>query len=683
MPPSLLRLGQTILFVLLCAVGVFADEKIDLHRLAPVPADQPIPVQDFFRPPLFARPKLNATGTWFAASIDLGDHTGLMTCDLSNMKFDFLKGSANKDLYSFTWLDRTKLVTSWTSDRLYAVGLFVTDATRLKDNYAIESYSATELIGVPRREPMKPLVWIRQNAYDEGKDLGVVQIDATKRLGRNRDTQPGSMQAEAAEEETSQYGARASIIDKYPSPGSGDVVVGYMADKDGQLEFGLTANNGVYELFRLVVGKWQKCPVDLDTIDIVGAGDKSNELIVVGPRQNGKPRALQRLDAVSGNLGEVLLQDESYDAEDCQLYRHPVTGTVLGVWFLHSQFVTAWFDPAYRDVQKLLETRFPGQVVQILGSDEKEGRFFVRSYSDRQPVTYYSLDLHAHTVGLIKCAEPWLDPARMLPMRIMKVKTRDGHHLEAFLTLPAGASKDHPAPLVVLPHGGPWARDEWGFDREVQFLASRGYAVLQPNYRGSTGYNWMFPATDQWAFRKMHEDVTDAVKTLLSTGFIDRSRLAIMGTSFGGYLAACGAAFEPDLYRCAIAISGVFDWAQVMKEAKYDQYSSAKFGILRRFLGDPNKRTEDFDAISPLRHVDQMKIPVFVAHGKEDNIADVAESRRLIIELEKFHVPHEVMIVGGEGHGMHYLKNEVALYSRLEDFLAKNLAPAAKVAGTP
>ena len=132
MPPSLLRPGQTILFVLLCAVGVFADEKIDLHRLAPVPADQPIPVQDFFRPPLFARPKLNATGTWFAASIDLGDHTGLMTCDLSNMKFDFLKGSANKDLYSFTWLDRTKLVTSWTSDRLYAVGLFVTDATKLK-----------------------------------------------------------------------------------------------------------------------------------------------------------------------------------------------------------------------------------------------------------------------------------------------------------------------------------------------------------------------------------------------------------------------------------------------------------------------------------------------------------------------------------------------------------------------
>lgn len=683
MPSFLRRPSHAVLLLLLCGVGGFAEEKIDLHRVAPVPADQPIPVQDFFRPPLFARPMLNATGTWFAASIDLGDHTGLLTCNLSNMKIDFLKGSADKDLYGFTWLDRTRLVTSWTSGRLYAEGLYVTDAATLGNNYAIETYSATELVGVPRREPMKPLVWIRRNAYDDGKDMGVVQIDATKSLGRNRFAQPGSTQAEAAQDETSLYGTRASIINKYPSPGNNAVVVGYLSDKDGQLEFGLTADNGIYALFRLEAGKWQKCPVDLDAIDIVGAGDKPNELIVVGPRQNDRPRALQRLDAVSGLLGEVLLQDDSYDAEDCQLYRHPVTGTVLGVRFLRSQFATAWFDPAYRVVQKLLETRFPGQVVQILGSDEKEGRFFVRSYSDRQPVTYYSLDLTAHTVGLIKCADPWLDPARMLPMRIVKVKTRDGHRLEAFLTLPAEASKDHPAPLVVLPHGGPWGRDEWGFDREAQFLASRGYAVLQPNYRGSTGYSWMFPATDQWAFRKMHEDVTDAVKTLLSTGLVDPSRVAIMGTSFGGYLAACGAAFEPDLYRCAVAISGVFDWAQVMKDAKYDQYSSAKFGILRRFLGDPNKRTEDFDAISPLRHVDKMKIPVFVAHGKEDEIADVAESHRLIAQLEKFHVPHEVMIVGGEGHGMHYLKNEVALYSRIEGFLAKNLAPATKVAGTP
>lgn len=155
--------------------------------------------------------------------------------------------------------------------------------------------------------------------------------------------------------------------------------------------------------------------------------------------------------------------------------------------------------------------------------------------------------------------------------------------------MPAGASKEHPAPLVVLPHGGPWARDSWGFNPEVQFLASRGYAVFQPNYRGSTGYTWRFPDEDQWAFRKMHDDVTDGVKAMLTTGVIDGDRIAIMGASFGGYLAIAGAVNERNLYRCAITIAGVFDWEQVIKEAKGSEYSRAQYGILRRHLGNPKK----------------------------------------------------------------------------------------------
>jgi dipeptidyl aminopeptidase/acylaminoacyl peptidase len=255
------------------------------------------------------------------------------------------------------------------------------------------------------------------------------------------------------------------------------------------------------------------------------------------------------------------------------------------------------------------------------------------------------------------------------------VKTRDDHQIEAYLTLPAGATKENPPPLVVLAHGGPHARDAWGYDGEVQFLASRGYAVLQANYRGSSGYNWTFPAGDDWEFRKMHDDVTDAVKMLGKAGRIDPSRIAIMGTSFGGYLAVCGAAFEPDLYRCAITISGVFDWTQVINEKKSVQYDSAAYGIFLRNLGDPKANPAQFDRISPLRHIGDVRIPVFVAHGRDDEVADVAESRALISELEKFHVPHESLLVAREGHGMSFTKNQVELYTRIEAFLAKNLLP--------
>jgi dipeptidyl aminopeptidase/acylaminoacyl peptidase len=230
--------------------------------------------------------------------------------------------------------------------------------------------------------------------------------------------------------------------------------------------------------------------------------------------------------------------------------------------------------------------------------------------------------------------------------------------------------------LVVLPHGGPWARDSWGFDRESQFLASRGYAVLKPNYRGSRGYAWMFPEEDTYDFRKMHDDVTDATKALIASGLIDGNRVAIMGTSFGGYLALSGVVNEPKLYRCAVTIAGVFDWAQQIKDKKFDQYDSPAFGWLMRKLGSPEQQREKFAAISPVRQVDQVRVPVFVSHGKDDPVADIGQSKRLISELEKHHVPHEALLVGEEGHGMAHLNNEVELYSRIETFLAKYLGPA-------
>jgi dipeptidyl aminopeptidase/acylaminoacyl peptidase len=273
----------------------------------------------------------------------------------------------------------------------------------------------------------------------------------------------------------------------------------------------------------------------------------------------------------------------------------------------------------------------------------------------------------------------------MQPMNVMKFKTRDGRQLDAYVTLPAGASKKSPPPLVVLSHGGPWARDTWGYNGEVQFLASRGYAVLQTNYRGSTGYDWMFPEEDRYAFRKMHDDVTDAVNALLRAGVVDRDRVAIMGASFGAYLALSGVAHEPNLYRCAVVNAGVFDWEQIIRDRKYRQFDDPQFALLLRKLGDPKKEKEKFDAISPIRFVGNVHVPVFVAHGKDDPVAPVSESRRLVSELQKYNVPHEALFKSGEGHGMAHLDNQVELYSRIEAFLAKNLAPRSgtAAAGSP
>lgn len=671
---STLRIAALLAVVFAPARG--GANTPDLDRVVPVAAGQPIPVQDFFRPPLFSKPVLNPTGTLFAAQGDVGrDQVALLLGDVRRQSLQTVNFSKDEDVAWLAWLDDTRILTSLVGEKRFPRGLHVTDTTTRR-TYPLARYNAASLVGVPVKEPMLPLVWIYRNAYDDGKNLGVIQLDARKRLGEYSHPIPGSFQDSVAHDEAKLHGTRAPAVASFPNPPGGALVVNYLADQDGGLGFALTFNRGQHTLFRFTGNDWKESPVNFDLYYPIGAGDRPGELIVLGPAQNNRPRGLHRLDAISGALGEPLLEDPAYDLTTVTLQRDPVTRRILGLKYQRSGPHTAWLDAGYAAVQKQLEERFPGQVVDLLGSNRAGDGFFFSAASDRQPPIYYSYNPRTDAVGLVCASAPWIDSARMQPTRVLRIGTRDGFDLEGYLTLPAGATRDQPPPVVVLAHGGPHARDVWGFNGEVQFLASRGYAVLQVNYRGSTGYNWMFPPADLWDFQKMHRDVTDAAHMLAKSGLVDANRMAIMGTSFGGYLALCGAAFETGRYRCAIAIAGVFDWAQAIEQMKSVEHENPAYSVFVRALGDPRANPARFDAISPLRHLEQVRIPVFVAHGRDDTVADFRGSRDLIAGLAKNAIPHESLIVAREGHGMSYTKNQVELYSRIEAFLARYLAPA-------
>jgi dipeptidyl aminopeptidase/acylaminoacyl peptidase len=199
--------------------------------------------------------------------------------------------------------------------------------------------------------------------------------------------------------------------------------------------------------------------------------------------------------------------------------------------------------------------------------------------------------------------------------------------------------------------------------------------VLQPNYRGSTGSVGRFPEGDQYDFIKMHDDVTDAVKGALSTGLVDAKRIGIMGGSFGGYLAVSGVAHEPDLYRCAVTNAGVFDWAMQIQAEKHDQYDRPQYGWMIKNLGDPKREPAKYDAMSPINFVKNIRVPVFVAGGRDDQTVEIQQSRKLISELERHHVTYEKFFVSGEGHGMAFLKNEVEYHDQVMAFLDKYLKP--------
>lgn len=668
-----LRILAILTYIGVTASILVAAEKLDLSRVKPVPDTEPIPIEDFFRPPLLRHPRLSPAGTHIAAEVtNSDDKYQLLVYDIATGKSEMIGGSNDKDVYDFTWLNNTRLMFSLSSEKLFGMGLFAADVSKLSAAYPLLQYSGTHLVSVPREHLNWPLVWVRTELDESGqRDGGVMEIDSGVHAGTFVDLRGAGPIGSAIIDIRDDN--EKHIRTRYPLPPNG-LSTGYIADKEGRLAFAKTSEGGVPSLYQLTEGQWKKCPINLDEIDVLSAGENPGEIMVLGPRQADQPRPVQVMEAATGKLGAVLLQDKNYDFNGW-FYRDPQTRSIAGAVYERNGPQMTWFTDDYKQLQKILEGFFPGMVVRIIGSDEAQKLFLVETRSDRQPSIYSWVNLAKRSAGLVKNSAPWINPKRMQPMSITKFKTRDGHSLDAYVTMPAGATKQNPPPLVVFPHGGPWARDTWGFNGVVQFLANRGYAVLQPNYRGSPGYGWMFPLEDNWDFRKMHDDVTDACKALVTSGLVDGERVAIMGGSFGGYLAVSGVVNEGSLYRCAVTVAGVFDWADMIKNAKYNEFTSASYSLLMRKLGDPKKEKEKFDQISPLRHVDQIHVPVFVAHGKDDAVVDVSESKHLIAELQKNKVPHESFIVAGEGHGMSHIKNRVELYQRVEAFLAKNLAP--------
>lgn len=682
------NLAASLLLVLGAISNLRAADNPNLERTAPVPAGEQIPLSDFFRPSLMKPPQLNPSGTHIAALVSGNDDkVRLLVYELKTQKTESFGGAndVDMDISEVSWLNDKRLIFGITLLKRGEVGKYTADVGSLTHFYPMLQYVGARLIAVPLADRTRPLLQLFARTTLTGNGGEAVNVDTNIRSGAIVNllgaTQQ-SLDAAAFEAENQKH-----IVTRYPQLKS-DQDAGYLADKAGNLAFGYTvSHDGVYQLHQLAGDHWASCPVDLDEIDVIGTGDRAGELVVTGPRNTGRPRPLQFMDGATGRLGEILLKDDAYDFNG-SLYRDPGSRTIVGAVYDHAGPQVAWFNPDYRKLQELLNGFFPGVVVRIIGNDEKGQLVLVCTYSDRQPPVYQWVDLTTRKAGLIKNSSPWLDPARMRPMQIVKFKTRDGHRLDAYLTLPAGASKQNPPPMVVLPHGGPYSRNTWGFDPQVQFFASRGYAVLQPNYRGSPGYGWMFPREDDWAFNKMRDDVNDATKGLAASGLVDSRRIAIIGSDFGAYLAADGVASEPTLYRCAVAISGIYDWAELIRDNRFEEqvsapYNSGSYYSTLYRLGDPKKAPEKFNALSVLRHAGDIRVPLLMAYGEYDSSVLISQAKSLESTLKRNGIDCDLQRFRDESFGVHRLKNVIELYTRIEAFLAKNLMPVKTATAAP
>jgi dipeptidyl aminopeptidase/acylaminoacyl peptidase len=257
-------------------------------------------------------------------------------------------------------------------------------------------------------------------------------------------------------------------------------------------------------------------------------------------------------------------------------------------------------------------------------------------------------------------------------MKPISYKSRDGLTIPGYLTLPINYKEGDKLPVVINPHGGPWARDGWGFNPEVQFLANRGYAVLQMNFRGSVGYGREFweISFKQWG-KTMQDDITDGVKWLIDEGIADPDRIAIYGASYGGYATLAGLAFTPDLYACGVDYVGVSNIFTLLETLP--PYWELGRQMMYEMIGNPETEKEILEAASPLFHVDKIKAPLFVAQGANDQRVKQAESDQIVEALKAKGIDVPYMLKEDEGHGFYNEENQFDFYQEMEKFLNKHL----------
>jgi dipeptidyl aminopeptidase/acylaminoacyl peptidase len=396
-----------------------------------------------------------------------------------------------------------------------------------------------------------------------------------------------------------------------------------------------------------------------------------------GVSNRGRDKAaVVEFDLRSAKETSVLYENPEVDVSGLNFSRKRkvLTTAVYTTWKTQRHF----FDRDTDTLFKRLETRLPGYEIAFTSANQDENRFIVRTLSDRSLGAFYYYD--AQTDELTKLADraPWLLEADLAEMKPVTFKARDGLALQGYLTLPKGREPKN-LPVVVNVHGGPWARDSWGFNSEVQFLANRGYAVLQVNFRGSTGYGRKFWESSfrQWG-GTMQDDVTDGAQWLINEGIADPKRVAIYGGSYGGYATLEGLVKTPDLYAAGVDYVGVSNLFTFLKTIP--PYWKPALEMMYEMVGNPESDKSWFEAHSPALNADKIKAPLLVAQGAKDPRVNIAESNQIVEALKKRGVDVEYLVKDNEGHGFHNEENRFYFYSAMETFLARHLHPETEAA---
>lgn len=646
-------------------LAFFATALCLMSAPALAPALAAPPLETMVRAPEFTGASLSPDGTMLAAATPVGERTCLTVLNIENpdetsivhqscppgresILADGLIWANDERIIFHTTRQLGSLAQPVLTGRIFAINA---DGSRGEQIFGhpigAEGYTftAVEIVDLLDDEPSQILVsTLTFAAYGERLNARVERVDV--------------------------YSGRKLMVAESPLERGR-----LLADSEGRIRFATGTNVDGEQQFawrRDEDSPWIefKSPFDADISPLRFTED--DDALIVSSRQQGE-LGLWRVDLEEGDRTPLLINERSemrgaiYDRD---------RERVIGARFEPDYPLVQFLDDEHPDavLWRSVMGAFPGYDIRISGFTRDGDRAVVMLRSDRSPWAWYLLDTENLQMRFLMSSSSWVDPAVLSAREPFRIQARDGLELTGYLTLPPDG-RDENLPAVMVVHGGPHGPyDSWGYDLEAQLLASRGFAVVQLNFRGSGGYGQQF---ERAGYRKwgtaMQDDVTDATLWLIREGIAAPDRICIYGGSYGGYATLAGITREPDLYACAFTYVGVYDLDMMWREGDIPQRPEGR-AYLGRVLGDRRADAEDIAARSPVNHVARIKTPLYVAHGRRDQRVPIAQYNALTRALDAAGVPYERLVFRNEGHGVSDPDNRVRYYSELLRFLQEHTA---------
>lgn len=625
----------------------------------PTAAAPIIPVADFFKTSDYAAPMLSPDGKQIAVLINVLDRNNIMVMDTDNpQKFRVLTGFKKDNVGGMFWASNNRIVfTVDSSNGREAASIFSvrTDKKKIKivkltgTDFSSRGAVFAQIVSTLEDDPEHMIVSYNKR-YIDAPDLYKIAFDSKWRDKRKSNS---SME----------------LIGK--NPGN---VQNWIVDNNGDVRGAITLDG--------LESKWLYKEADAEEFTTLRTRsvldeqinpivfEKDNKSMIVQSNIGRDRNAIYKFNPITNKLGELIYGHDEVDVNSPILSR--VDKRILGAAFVKDKLNIVYFDQNEKNIQAKLQKLFKGKAVETVSKSKDETIRIVRAYASNDPGTYYLYNLAKNKINVLAKPRGWLNPAHLAPMTAFEFTSRDGMQMHGYLTLPVGSDGKN-LPLIINPHGGPYGpRDMITYRSDVQFLANRGYAVAQVNFRGSGGYGRNFEQAGyggKWGAEMQH-DVTDSVKHLIKEGIADPDRVCIYGGSYGGYATMAGLAFTPELYKCGVNVVGVTD-IEILFDTYPKHWENARV-LQEHQIGSPKDKAL-MKRMSPLAHAENIKAPVFIIHGKRDVRVHYTHATELRDRLDSLNKPYEWLMKAKEGHGFRKSENVIEQFTKMEAFFKKYL----------